>query len=80
MAQALASAFNNDPNSPVTAVASFTNPDSIVVFTTKATGAGTNYFFTFQLFSIFDSVMPDSGLVQGLVVTPSGFTLTGGHD
>ena len=81
LVQAVADAFNNDPNSPVTAVASFINPDSIVVFTTKAKGAGTNYFFTFQLFSTHNAQYPDSGYAQGLVVTPSSvFSLTGGVD
>jgi phage tail sheath gpL-like len=72
LAQAVAAAFNNDPSSPVTAVASFINPDSIVVFTTKQTGSGTNYGFGAQLTS-------NTEIGQGLVLTPSGITLTGGH-
>jgi RHS repeat-associated protein len=72
LASSLASAFNADSNSPVTASVN----GSVVYFTSKATGAATNY-------SLSSTCTYDSGdgfSSCSFVGTPSGPNLQGGSD
>jgi RHS repeat-associated protein len=72
IASNLANAFNSDSSSPVTASAS----NSIVYFTSKATGSTTNYSLTTTAFTTNTTYFTGTSFTA----TPSGATLTGGAD
>lgn len=72
IASAFASAFQNDPNSPVNASASSTT----ITFTARATGSGTNYSVSGGV-NFFDSA--DFGNAS-FGVNPANTSLSGGQD